>query len=913
MNKIYTLLILALFLGMSSSYAQSTSLRSIEKSAKKAMNSKDYYSAWKFYEVAFREKSGIERDSSIFKEEEIKNDDALEYLYNLGQAAREFKAYGVAELAYKKVMLSPKSATNHPLVEFWLARVYHRQGKYDKAIDYYSNFTKEAGQTPKGGTVNEKQEYIAVAESAIKNCTWAKDQREFTGFKMDSLKSVNTYQTEFAPLEHKSSMYYSALEFDEEDACPDPNSEVTRLYTSDYTGTGGTTSPINWAKEEKGKFVAHTTFNGDGDKMYFTICNRINAVEFQCEIYYRDKSTGMWGDAIKLPEAVNLTGTTSTQPNIGYDENLGKELLFFVSNRADSLGGANSDMNIYCSIIDTDGQVSAPTKIDVNTPEDDVTPFFNKANKTLYFSSKGYQGFGGYDIYQAEQMGSTFAEPIPLEKPINSSYDDYYFSADENLETLYFSTNRLGVTYKGEGLETCCDDIYKLEIIKVKLEVTTFNTLTGAEGLDSCEVALYDVTNPNNEVLVEKKLDPNGNFYQFELELEKDYKLKSTRGEQWEYNGDENRIIPVEFTTKDLTASQTIKKQLYHTPEIIWNVYTFVKTDECNYGSMVSLPNCIFDFSNELSTESLSKVEDDNHFFKKLQSGDVYTIEANDTTFFFPDPNSSNIVSQSTKGITTPKTFNDTIYFTLVDIGDLTLYFHNDYPKRVKGKNGRWIKDHTITEDKYKVLYEEYLQRRGEYKAENQKVELGTRGDSEKAINIFFDDYVIEQYTNIGRYIASFQRLEKVFKDSDCQIQIDMLGITSPKASKSYNNNLAMRRIHCFNEYLKTTATDLQDVLPKDLDDKTNLFIYSYCPIGKGGGENCSGSGLSNEDYAKIIASEKTQIEGAIEEILKDVDPNIPNYNKLSHAIYGIGPSARRKVVLSEIKLLPNASNQPIR
>ena len=102
---------------------------------------------------------------------------------------------------------------------------------------------------------------------------------------MDSLKSVNTHQTEFAPLEHKSSMYYSALEFDEANSCPDPNSEVTRLYTSDYTGTGGTTSPINWAKEEKGKFVAHTTFSGNGDRMYFTICKRVNAVEFECEIY----------------------------------------------------------------------------------------------------------------------------------------------------------------------------------------------------------------------------------------------------------------------------------------------------------------------------------------------------------------------------------------------------------------------------------------------------------------------------------------------------------------------------------------------------------------------------------------------------------------------------------------------------
>ncbi len=153
------------------------------------------------------------------------------------------------------------------------------------------------------------------------------------------------------------------------------------------------------------------------------------------------RSTKLWASAVPKPWCASAKvrcKASADKPSMFWFL-----LLFFVSNRADSLGGANNDMNIYCSIIEADGRVSAPSKIDVNTSEDDVTPFFNKATKILYFSSKGYQGFGGYDIYQAEQMGSSFADPIPLEKPINSSYDDYYFSADEKLETIYLSTHRL--------------------------------------------------------------------------------------------------------------------------------------------------------------------------------------------------------------------------------------------------------------------------------------------------------------------------------------------------------------------------------------------------------------------------------------------------------------------------------------
>ena len=249
MNKIYTLLIFALFVGMSSSYAQSTSIRSIEKSAKKAVENKDFYSAWQFYKITTDQKS-VKRDSTKLAKQ----------MYNLGESARQFKSYEVARNAYEMVLRS-KTKADYPLVEFWLARVYHSQGNYDKAISHYVNFAKEAGQTPKNATINPKQEYASVAESAIEHCNWAKDQKEFTGFKIDSLKSVNTPATEFAPLEYNSSMYYSALEYDKENFCPDPNSEVTRLYTSDYAGEGGTTSPINWAKDEKGTFVAHTAFS----------------------------------------------------------------------------------------------------------------------------------------------------------------------------------------------------------------------------------------------------------------------------------------------------------------------------------------------------------------------------------------------------------------------------------------------------------------------------------------------------------------------------------------------------------------------------------------------------------------------------------------------------------------------------
>lgn len=866
MNKIYTLLIFALFLGMSSSYAQSTSLKSIEKSAEKAMEEKDFYSAWQYYKMTITQRS-VKKDSTKL----------VKQMYKLGDAARQFKAYNVAKDAYKMVMASTNSA-DYPLVEFWLARVYHSQGEYKEAIRHYKNFANEAGQTPKGETINSKQEYAAVAESAIQNCIWAMDQREFTGFKMDSLKSVNTAATEFAPLEHNSSMYYSALEYDKANFCPNPNSEVTRMFTSDYSGVGGATSPINWAKEEKGKFVAHTAFNTNGERMYFTICNRINAAEFECEIYYRDKSSGFWGDAIRLPEEVNLTGTTNTQPNIGYDENLEKELLFFVSNRADSLGGANGDMNIYCSIIEEDGRVSAPSKISVNTPEDDVTPFFNKANKTLYFSSKGYQGFGGYDVYQAEQMGSEFAEPLVLEKPINSSYDDYYFSVDENLETIYFSTNRLGVTYKDEGLETCCDDIYKLEIIKVKLEVTTFNTLTGSEGLDSCEVALYDVTDPNNPMLVgKKKLDPNGNFYEFPLELEKDYRVESIRGKRW-------TTADTTFTTKGITSSQTIKKQLYHTPDIIWKVYAFsnYRIQESGKNITRELRGCTFEVNND---PSFTKIERDNLYETKLDFNKEYNLTATKFGYveYLPDGTVTNEAYRNTSSYTTPTTLIDTVYLNdEPTLGvEAIVYFHNDKPSRT---NGRRSPNQRITNDQYIDLYTTYVDESEggmvqTYIDKNEQY----GGQSEVDVLSFFRDSVTVGKSKLDLFIQYLDTLAHTYKDSDeFFFEITINGYTSPRASKAYNDNLAFRRIYSINNYIKEKGSEtLRAALPEDANDRSvsgdNLFIFKLVSIG-----------------------EKPDADATL-----DFIKSIPDNGELS--VYGINASRRRKVVVKtlEKKLKP--------
>ena len=360
MKKIYTLFIISLFLLISSINAQTPTLKSYEKAARKALESKDFYSAWKFYDIT------LEIDST-----------RINNMYALAESAREFKSYEVAQDAYEKVLASEEKA-DYPFAEFWLAEVMQSRENYSGAIDHYQNFLGKQ-VTPKGPTDMSSINYSELAMRRIEACNWAKGQvaQPKSNFKIAKLENgVNTPATEFAPIEHEEDVYFSALGYDKENFCPDPNKKVTRLYTPSTPTKDGQIEIINWTDRDDKSFIAHTSFSRDGSRVYYTRCNRVNASDFDCEIFYiQDKTPdGKWNEsnAVRLGENINLPGTTSTQPSIGYDETLGKELLFFVSDRAEGGVGGRGDLDILCSLIEDDGSISAPVRLDINTEEDSV-------------------------------------------------------------------------------------------------------------------------------------------------------------------------------------------------------------------------------------------------------------------------------------------------------------------------------------------------------------------------------------------------------------------------------------------------------------------------------------------------------------------------------------------------------------
>ncbi len=80
----------------------------------------------------------------------------------------------------------------------------------------------------------------------------------------------------------------------------------------------------------------------------------------------------------------------------------------------------------------------------INTKYDEDYAYVTLDGRTMYFSSKGHNSIGGYDIFKSTRKSSTspWGKPVNLGYPINSPYDDILFIPDFTGNIAYFSSNR---------------------------------------------------------------------------------------------------------------------------------------------------------------------------------------------------------------------------------------------------------------------------------------------------------------------------------------------------------------------------------------------------------------------------------------------------------------------------------------
>lgn len=402
-------------------------LRAYQKALDAALEQKDYPNALHYTSEALR----------------LASDDMdLQYQY-AGLAARAY-AFEESKAAYLKVYES-QALSRYPETAYHLGEVCQQLGQYDEAVAYFQAYQKKGGQQP-------------VADR-VAACQWAKkDSQEMQPWDIQRLgRKVNTPYSEFAPVLRGDTLYYSSMRYDWEE---DEHQPIRKLSRALYQRGQGRGRPISRFNSDDAH-TAHVAPNTAHDRLYFTVCQYINASEIRCQLYYRDKDKRKrWErQAHALPNNINLPEYTTTQPTVGYDSTLRAEVLFFVSDRPAGGGG----LDLWQATLHGDS-VGTPVALEgLNTPSDELTPYFHTPSQTLYFSSNGYRNYGGYDIYQTRRTADGWTSPDHLGAPANTSYHDVYYSLSDDGQRAFLASNRPGAKLLGESPATCCHDIYQLD------------------------------------------------------------------------------------------------------------------------------------------------------------------------------------------------------------------------------------------------------------------------------------------------------------------------------------------------------------------------------------------------------------------------------------------------------------------
>jgi hypothetical protein len=165
------------------------------------------------------------------------------------------------------------------------------------------------------------------------------------------------------------------------------------------------------------------------------------------------------GELWSFPVPVYVSHDYNLSQKVSYDLSSDRNSLIIAQEKVDSEGKldlyvAFRDPNAKNPYSGTESINLGPT---INTFGNETSPFLAYDGQTLYFSSDGYNGYGGLDIFMSKRLDRTWtnwSKPENLGPGINTPFDDSYFGFTPNNRFAYYS----------RGLSPTNSDIYQVDM-----------------------------------------------------------------------------------------------------------------------------------------------------------------------------------------------------------------------------------------------------------------------------------------------------------------------------------------------------------------------------------------------------------------------------------------------------------------
>ena len=360
----------------------------------------------------------------------------------LGELMTAQKKYDQAAICYATAV--KLDSLFYKPVFFPLANAEMMSGDYNKALIHFNVYLAQAGMSEKNKIIAQKN---------VLNCEFAvnalKNPVPFNPINIGN--AINTTDDEYWPSITADGL---TLMFTRQprmtgnkEAFETAQEDFYISYNRDnmWQKAVNAGAPLNTNQNEGAQ-----TLSSDGKFMFFTACNRPGGMG-SCDIYFSAFNDGKWTEPFNIGSPVN-TKYWETQPSLSAD---GK-LLFFSSNRPGGVGGKD----LWLSKLDAQNLWSNPVNLGttINTTGDEMSPFIHFDGKTLYFSSDGRVGMGGFDLFKTTMKSdSTWTEPVNLGYPINTFNDETGLIIESNGKKAYYSSIR----DKSMGKDIFSFDLYQ--------------------------------------------------------------------------------------------------------------------------------------------------------------------------------------------------------------------------------------------------------------------------------------------------------------------------------------------------------------------------------------------------------------------------------------------------------------------
>jgi tetratricopeptide (TPR) repeat protein len=601
MTRIY-LLTAFLALAVSGLFAQKQQQQSFEAyitAADQAAQRDNHYLAYRFYSLAAED--GWSDDPAY---------DARigEAYYKAGTAAYRATAYKEAEKYLVKLQSLP-AVDKYTLSQYYIGQAVFRQGRYDQSVAHFQQFLNDQPRAPEA--------YRSIALAQINDADWAIDAlTRAEDIQLNHLpEGINTQDSDIMYVRGKgSARYFSSNAFEFKNDSLKPKRTLSRIMKQ--TGEA-TAEPLPENINLPGKNVAHTAFNKEMTKVYYSVCDFRNYDELICDIYLADVATdGSWTNPRKT--SVNLAGFNTAQPNVGSDEE-GNEYMYFASDRPGGQGG----LDLYRAPLATDGTPGvAVNLIGLNTAGDDASPFFYAPRETLYFATNGRFTFGGMDVYKSYLINKRFRRPTNMGAPVNSAADEAYYTRFDDPDQAYVGSRRPSgeALFYSDARDVCCYDLYEFTPDnRIDLQATILNKLTHG-ALAGATVQLFNIT-PNGSELVEEITNFNDNSFNFKVEPGMKYQLTV------EKDGFTMVLDEFDLSSPELVDLPFIERVLELNPKVNIDVFTFNSADEAELlGVTVKLFEVADDGTLSL-VEAVTNINTNDYHYE-LEIGNNYKIEA---------------------------------------------------------------------------------------------------------------------------------------------------------------------------------------------------------------------------------------------------------------------------------------------